>query len=467
MNKKKILGFAVMLLLFFVFAGSVQAALVGSTSQATFSISPESASFGLNDSFTASIYINTNGQSVVAAAAHINFDKNSFQALSIDNTGSIFTIEAEKVIDNANGIIKITRAIPSPGVNVSNGFVAKISFKAISGISPSSDNITFSFAAGSTLESNIIKNDGLGTDILTGVYNAKYSVLGAVNPVLNLSASLSASPSSGNYPMSSILTAAVSGTAVGNINYTFYCNRSDSGTNITAPYDWKIDNQSSATQSFTCSYNQAGIYYPKVIVERGAALPAESRAIVSVSSAGAPGGGGSGFTPPFVPDAGQKACFALVLRLGDSHSQIALIQQYLSLDKTVYPEGIVSGFFGNLTKAAITRFQAKYGLDQTGEIDEATLRKLNEIYCSQSQQNTAVITINLKYGMSHEQVRSLQAIMAKDPSVYPEGIVSGYFGQLTLNAVRKFQLKYGITTPQVIGYGIVGPATRAKLNSLR
>src|SRR5690606_20382521 len=37
------------------------------------------------------------------------------------------------------------------------------------------------------------------------------------------------------------LTAQVSGTAVGNINYTFYCNRADEGVSVTSGYAHKAD----------------------------------------------------------------------------------------------------------------------------------------------------------------------------------------------------------------------------------
>ncbi|MDO8600418.1 MAG: peptidoglycan-binding domain-containing protein, partial [bacterium] len=49
-----------------------------------------------------------------------------------------------------------------------------------------------------------------------------------------------------------------------------------------------------------------------------------------------------------------------------------------------------------------------------------------------------------------------------DATVYPEKIVSGYFGPKTLAAVKRFQKKYGISPVS----GIVGPLTRAKLAEL-
>ncbi len=73
----------------------------------------------------------------------------------------------------------------------------------------------------------------------------------------------------------------------------------------------------------------------------------------------------------------------------------------------------------------------------------------------------------LSFGLSNPDVTALQTLLkALGPDVYPEGIVSGYFGGLTRRAVERFQLKYGIAVGGDPGFGHVGPKTRAKLNSL-
>ena len=72
----------------------------------------------------------------------------------------------------------------------------------------------------------------------------------------------------------------------------------------------------------------------------------------------------------------------------------------------------------------------------------------------------------LALGLKHDDVSKLQEALKTDSSVYPEGLVTGYFGPATLKAVKKFQEKYGIASSGIVGYGNVGPKTRTKLNEL-
>jgi len=72
-----------------------------------------------------------------------------------------------------------------------------------------------------------------------------------------------------------------------------------------------------------------------------------------------------------------------------------------------------------------------------------------------------VFNKNLTAGERSADVQRLQVLLSQDKEVYPEGIVSGYYGPKTVEAARRFQAKYGL--PQV---GVVGPATRAKLQEV-
>lgn len=75
----------------------------------------------------------------------------------------------------------------------------------------------------------------------------------------------------------------------------------------------------------------------------------------------------------------------------------------------------------------------------------------------------STIARRLNFGVTGEDVSLLQRLLAQDPTIYPEGRVTGYFGPLTQAAVEKFQLKHSIVAAGVLGYGWVGPLTRAKL----
>jgi PKD repeat protein len=66
-------------------------------------------------------------------------------------------------------------------------------------------------------------------------------------------------------------------------------------------------------------------------------------------------------------------------RLGDRNEEVKLAQTALAKDSEIYPQGLITGYFGPLTKAAVIRFQNKDGLPLTGITDAATREKLNAI----------------------------------------------------------------------------------------
>lgn len=74
---------------------------------------------------------------------------------------------------------------------------------------------------------------------------------------------------------------------------------------------------------------------------------------------------------------------------------------------------------------------------------------------------TTIFTKTLQLGVQGDQVSGLQAFLALFPDIYPEGKVTGYFGPLTENAVKRFQAKESIDV-----VGVVGPITRVRLNQL-
>ena len=124
-----------------------------------------------------------------------------------------------------------------------------------------------------------------------------------------LSVSLSPSPASGVLPLPVTLSANVSGSVTGPINYAFWWNCNDPGTsigsvssscgNLPSPSSgacagnangYRCNQVNTDPQTCTNTYTFAGTYKGKVIVERGSAAPAESRTTITVTG-----------TPPVAP----------------------------------------------------------------------------------------------------------------------------------------------------------------------
>ncbi len=86
------------------------------------------------------------------------------------------------------------------------------------------------------------------------------------------------------------------------------------------------------------------------------------------------------------------------------------------------------------------------------------------------KKKSSLFKSRLKKGSRGSEVKELQKCLARDKSIYPEGTVSGYFGQKTKAAVIRFQEKYAaeILKPSGLkkGTGLVGKATRRKLNEI-
>ena len=96
--------------------------------------------------------------------------------------------------------------------------------------------------------------------------------------------------------------------------------------------------------------------------------------------------------------------FKSQLKTGSKGDEVRKLQECLSQDAEVYPEGQVSGYFGSKTKQAVIKFQEKYyeeilkpsGLKNgTGTVGKSTRAKLNEL-CATSK----IETIPLKFTLT-------------------------------------------------------------------
>lgn len=74
--------------------------------------------------------------------------------------------------------------------------------------------------------------------------------------------------------------------------------------------------------------------------------------------------------------------------------------------------------------------------------------------------SAAMLTRQLELGMRGVDVGTLQSFLAQDNTIYPQGLVTDYFGSLTKSAVSNFQSRNGISS-----VGRVGPQTLGVINA--
>lgn len=89
----------------------------------------------------------------------------------------------------------------------------------------------------------------------------------------------------------------------------------------------------------------------------------------------------------------------------------------------------------------------------------ASLTQQKQQLQATTTQTVLEILQGMQPGTEGEQVKLLQTLLSTDPSLYPEGKITGYYGPATRRAIERFQRREGLES-----VGSVGPRTRAALN---
>jgi hypothetical protein len=79
------------------------------------------------------------------------------------------------------------------------------------------------------------------------------------------------------------------------------------------------------------------------------------------------------------------------LRPGNTGQDVITLQEYLSSQDNIYPEKLVTGYYGPLTTQAVINFQRKVGLEPVGVVNPETLAVINQ----QLAEQASVATDNL------------------------------------------------------------------------
>lgn len=62
---------------------------------------------------------------------------------------------------------------------------------------------------------------------------------------------------------------------------------------------------------------------------------------------------------------------------GSSGTDVSTLQAFLATNSLIYPAGLVTGYYGPLTKTAVEQFQIGYGLPAVGNVGPRTLARIN------------------------------------------------------------------------------------------
>jgi N-acetyl-anhydromuramyl-L-alanine amidase AmpD len=150
----------------------------------------------------------------------------------------------------------------------------------------------------------------------------------------------------------------------------------------------------------------------------------------------------------FVPSAG--------LEYDNVSDEVALLQWDLAYLGFIDPEEVSGGGsrFGPLTEDAVKAFQSANGIEATGTYGDLTARAMVQALTAEPAD---VPIQNLDVEAESDEVARLQTVLQRLGYM---DVVTGYYGQITTDAVTTFQQDNGIDAT-----GAYGPITRMALAS--
>ncbi len=147
--------------LFFAISGAKAA------SAASLYFSPSSGSYTVGGTLSVSVNVSSADQAMNAASGVISFPQDKLEVTSLSKNSSIFTLWVqEPSFSNSAGTVNFEGIVLNPGFTGTAGKIITVNFKVKTmGVAQ------FNFSSGS-----VLANDGLGTDILTSLGNAQFSL---------------------------------------------------------------------------------------------------------------------------------------------------------------------------------------------------------------------------------------------------------------------------------------------------
>ena len=170
-------------------------------------------------------------------------------------------------------------------------------------------------------------------------------------------------------------------------------------------------------------------------------------------------GGSSASASSGSSSSSSSASSGTTLRLDSTGSAVTALQQNLEALGYYYAE--ITGHYGKQTEAAVRKFQQKHGLTADGVAGPKTLAAIASAITSTGGTVASGSSggVTLREGDSGSAVTELQNMLTALGYYYGE--ITGHFGSLTRQAVRKFQADNDLTVD-----GVAGSATINRLRSM-
>ena len=225
----------------------------------------------------------------------------------------------------------------------------------------------------------------------------------------------------------------------------------------------KLNSQGTKVSQLQTDLKQLGYYYADITGNFGEKTEAAVKAFQKAKGLTADGVAGtktlSAIASAISAAGGSITTRGSGLRLGSSGDNVRNLQT--DLTTLGYYYGDITGNFGSLTQQAVKKFQQSRGLTADGIAGTTTINAIASALKSSGSSSASGSTSStaLREGDSGTAVRNLQTDLKSLGYYY--GDITGNFGSLTRQAVRKFQDANDLTVD-----GIAGTATLNKIASV-
>ena len=226
----------------------------------------------------------------------------------------------------------------------------------------------------------------------------------------------------------------------------------------------KLNSQGTKVSQLQTDLKQLGYYYAEITGNFGEKTEAAVKDFQKKNGLSADGVAGAN-TLAAIAAAVEKAggsisgsgSSASGLKLGSTGKEVGDLQENLTTLGFYY--GDITNHFGTMTQAAVMKFQKSRGLTQDGVAGKTTLAAIASAVEGTGSTPSGSTGTALREGDTGAKVTDLQTRLKSLKYYY--GDITGSFGSLTKQAVKKFQEANNLTVD-----GIAGTATLNKLYAL-